>query len=182
MVVSLYCGESPLLFLEENSSYNSEEKLVLSSTDLLNGNFRLTKLNRIQIDRNEEEIDFFVRVYQILCFIGKDDLDQADRLIFSLRKSLLLSKSFYEEFHSIILQLLWEWSNKGFQGEISDLSPDLVKALKEHYETTWNPFSPDLIPLHLWRKKEGIPNYRDAYAHLFACKRDRAREQGILFN
>ncbi|QTN39400.1 hypothetical protein HZ996_09695 [Cryomorphaceae bacterium] len=182
MVVSFYHGESPIFLNDEDCNYKSEEKLILAASTLVVGETSLSELNRIQIERNEEEIDFFVRVYQILCFIGKDDLDQADRLIFSLRKSLLLTKPFYEEFHSIILQLLWEWSNKGFLGEIDDLSPDLFQALKEHYETTWNPFSPDLIPLHLWRKKEGIPNYRDAYAHLFACKRERARKQGILFN
>ncbi len=182
MAVSFYSGDLPTRILQDTEEMNDLELHILASKKLVSGENCLADFARIGTERFDSEIEFFVRVYQILCFIRKADLDQADRLVFSLRKSLLLSKPFYEEFHSIILQLLWEWSNKGFQGEISDLSPDLVQALREHYETTWNPFSPDLIPLHLWRKKEGIPNYRDAYAHLFACKRDRAREQGILFN
>ena len=170
-IVRLLLGKKMAL-TEESTERN---KYNFAVYELLNGQSSISLLSLLYRLELHSPTNFYIRVYQILGFIIKLDYDEADRMIGTFKRTPILKGGGITCHETNIKNLLILWRERGFNKEISDLPEELVAPIRHHYENTWNPLSADLIPIHLWKKKEGIPNYKDAYAKLFAHKRRLAR-------
>lgn len=176
--LNLYSADPINTSSSEDPLINEEILLSKAAENLLNSKSGLHYLSKIEsLYHANYRFKFYINIYTALSAVVNDDLDFADTIVTQLVRNR--KKYSQENQFNITINLFKEWRETGFIVETSDLPAEVVEPVKYHYENTWNPLSPDLIPLHLWRKKEGIPNYKDAYAHLFACKRKLAQQQGF---
>jgi len=176
---SIFTGFQDSTFAIED--HNSDDINYLKSVlKMIEGKPFIRSLARLKKLRLQlKEYDLFCEIYTALGFITKKEFDQADRLIFRIRRD---SCSENEKVIMNIWNALESWAKKGFQGQIQDLPKEIINPLKEHYENTWNPLSADMIPLHLWHNPRGLPNHKEVYAHLFECKRKKTLEQGLFID
>ncbi|HSH65830.1 MAG TPA: hypothetical protein VLB84_08535 [Bacteroidia bacterium] len=123
----------------------------------------LQLLNKtLEIEKDKTGWNISVKILIILVFIKLNKLSEASRALGALRKYIdRLSKSDEVKLRDkIILKLLYELQKDGFKRKEKNKKTDkLIAELSDQNKpTSWNYYTPELIPFHEWAMTLPIKN------------------------